>query len=153
MHIRHSRMKVTAILVVGFLMGGATYGVVEVAGTAGAAGPQPPATGVSSAQYVGENAWAESVAGITNKGSTPIPVSSIPAGDTLIITGIEASNLGVVCHMAGKFHGNAVNYYFSQTGTNGQESGLQWPLDSTGPASATCKEGSTVITVTGYLAP
>jgi hypothetical protein len=117
----------------------------------GAAGPQEPATGLGSAQYVGENAWSESVAGITNKGSTSIPVSSIPAGDTLIITGIEASNLGVSCHLAGKSHGNAVNYYFRQTGTNNQESGLQWPLDSTGAASATCKEGSTVITLTGYL--
>jgi hypothetical protein len=126
---------------------GAT-GAKGATGAQGATGPQ----GLSSAQYQGENAWAESVTAGTD---TPFPVASISSGKSLIITGIEASNLNATCSLQGSFDGNTVTYYFSQTGNSGPVipvvSGLQWPLDSTGSATVNCAGGPTTVTVTGYL--
>ena len=210
MRTRSTRAGVVGGLVAAFLIGGAVYGAVQIAGATApgttfyaclaggkltkvatvaptcvspatqiswdSAGPQgtPGATGdpgttgtqgvqgpvgpqgLSSAQYVGENAWAG-----TNSGSSGA-FPSIPAGKTLTITSVSGP-YGVTCTISGTLNGNP--YSFNSGGSSGSLNsgqtywgailpqnvgGLQWSFSSGTTVQGSCTNGGSV-SASGYL--
>ena len=121
-------------------------------GTQGVQGPVGP-QGLSSAQYVGENAWAGANSG--SSGAFP----SIPAGKTLTITSVSGP-YGVTCTISGTLNGNPYSFnwggiipggwYTANIALPQTVGGLQWSFSSGTAVLGQCNNGG-VASASGYL--
>ena len=124
-------------------------GTTGIQGIQGPVGPQ----GLSSAQYVGENAWAGANSGPS--GAFP----SIPAGKTLTITSVSGP-YGVTCTISGTLNGNPYSVNWGGSTVGGANywgailpqnvGGLQWSFSSGTAVQGSCISGGAV-SVSGYL--
>jgi hypothetical protein len=131
------------------------------AGPTGPTGPQgaPGPQGLSSAQYVGVNSYADTV---TPTSSAPVQgLAGIPQTGHLVITGLTAvytgNNAPVFCSLEGNESENEVEYDFptSTNATTPPLTGLQWPFALLiGGVAVDCRglpAGQQVaVSVTGY---